>query len=105
MAMFKFKKFLLEKGEKIVLGVALVGFGLFGVMGISRFVSAESPKTKSDDFKNKASEIQKKVARAEGDPGVPPPPKWVEETGTLRIVNAENFRSPFLPFETVDTPS
>lgn len=105
MAKFKIKDFLLNKGEKIVLGVALAGMALFVVLGISEFLSAKSPTTIAKDFESKAKNINDSIAREDGDAGVKDLEPWVKSQVSFKPIDSKHFRSAYLPFETVDTPS
>lgn len=105
MAKFNAKEFLLNKGEKIILGAALAGMGLFAVLGISEFASAENPTRKSQEFKDRAQRITAAVNRDDGGDTVPKLPEWVDSKEDYVAIAPEPFRSPYLPFETVDTQS
>ncbi|CAN5502256.1 hypothetical protein BH11PLA2_BH11PLA2_03640 [soil metagenome] len=102
MAKFKAKDFLMQKGEKVVLGAALAGLGLLGVMGVTQLLSAESPAKKKLVFDEAKARIDKERERPDGPTDVKP-----LETPDLamRPIDPRYFESKYLPFETVDTPS
>jgi len=105
MAKFNAKEFLLTKGEKIVLIAALVGLGIFAVLGISQFVSAESPARKSAEFKDTANAITSRVQRSEGVADIKPLDASLMGESSFITIDSKHFRNPALPFEPVDTPS
>jgi hypothetical protein len=102
MAKTKPKDLLLQKGEKIVLGIALAVMALFVVLGVSSFLAAESPTAKATEFKNKAENIKRDISRENGESGITP---LTVPDLAMRPIDARFFRSPYIPFETVDVPS
>jgi hypothetical protein len=102
MAKSNAKDFLLQKGEKIVLGLALVGFGGLTVMGLTSMLGAESPAKKTAEFKTSTDRIKSEIGRNTGDPLIT---RVQTPDLSLRAVEPAHFRSPVAPFETVDRPS
>lgn len=105
MAKIKPKEFLMQKGEKIVLGLALAGLGLFTVMGVGRLIARDDPASKSKEFKDRAKAIDSSRDDETRDPGLAPLPGWVTSPVSFKEIEPENFRSSVVAFETVDTPS
>jgi hypothetical protein len=105
MAKFNLQQFLLAKGEKVALGLAVGGLGLLGVWGISHLVSAKSPTDVVKSFNNHASSINNSIKNQNGT--APELPPWVEkpETLDLKAIGPDAFPVEHFAFEPVDRPS
>src|SRR5438105_656308 len=91
-----FKKLLLEKGEKIGLGVA-VGFMLllliFGLFMPDKGFFSGSPSVNAGKLKTESGRVKDRMAKAEPDPSIRPVPDDVKNIGTAKPIPPELYAS------------
>ena len=102
MAKVSFKDILLEKGDKIALGVGGVLAGGFALYGLVQVASATSAASKANEFAAASQSVKSRVG-SEGSPA-PDLPAWVTKTNKFVRVNASDFKLTGPPFEAVNTP-
>src|SRR5438105_3638208 len=96
------KDILLQKGEKIAIGIGVGLLGLLLVLGLLNVVSAESPVRKATAFESEANRIQQQV-NSPGEPA-PPLPEWVIGYKRGKNIDAEAYVATDPTFEPVYTP-
>lgn len=105
MAKFNLQEFLLAKGEKIGLGLAVGGLGLLGIWGVSNLLSAKSPGSITDKFKGYKTQIDSAVNKQEPGP-VTPIPAWARADALdAKTIYGADFPGAYYLFEPVDRPS
>ncbi len=105
MAKFNFQKFLLEKGEKVALGLAAGGLGLLGVWGVMNLVSAQSPDDIAKKFSSAKQSLETKMrndsSTAPDLPAIFADPKALD----VKPIGFDKFQVQHYLFEPVDRPS
>jgi hypothetical protein len=96
------KDILLQKGEKIAIGIGLGLLGLLLLLGLIDVVSAESPDKKAKEFETKAAQIKREVDSPGGD--AEPLAPWVTAVKNTSSIPAEEFAASGTIFEPVHQP-
>lgn len=100
-ASFDFKKFFLEKGEKIAMIVAGVGLALLALLGVMQATRADSPGTITSKLKEGAQNIDSRLAQTQGQE--PPPIVLPEGANTYVVVGPFDYRTENEWFNTAGT--
>lgn len=94
--------FLLEKGEKLILGVGVAGFLLFAAWGVMSLTAAEDPGSTISKFKSNAQRVQTAVGSETGS--ADPLPEWVVRQADFPTVPVNQFALLGPPFEPIHQP-
>ncbi len=102
MAKVNFKDILLQKGEKIALGIGAGLLGLLAILGVMELAGAPSPDGTAKEFSNHAGRIQNQI----GQPGQDAPPLPLEFTKPVNMepLDPDQFALAGSPFEPVAMP-
>src|SRR5262245_42434011 len=91
-AKFDFQKFMVERGEKVGIGVAAALMALLLFLGIKSALASPSSSRTSEEMTKQAADIKRRVASPEGT--APALPEWVLKPSKVEVVAAERYHTP-----------
>ncbi|MGL6074102.1 MAG: hypothetical protein ACRC8S_08075 [Fimbriiglobus sp.] len=100
--MASLKDMILQKGDKIAIGIGAASMGLLSLWGLVTLAGAESPTKITKEFEQKASSLKSQVA-AEGQ-DAPELPGWVMKGADKVKIDPQQFAIVGSPFEPVNYP-
>lgn len=94
--------FLMEKGEKVLIGVGAAGLLILCAVGVMSFASARSPTEIVKSLKQKESSVRATINSA-GE-GAPPLPEWVTKSADFKSIPTDQFALSGPTFEPIHQP-
>jgi hypothetical protein len=94
--------FLMEKGEKLLIGIGAGGLLLLFAVGVMSLASARSPSEIVKSLKQKESSVRSTI-NSEGE-GAPPLPEWVTKSADFKAIPNDHFALSGPTFEPIHQP-